>query len=151
MGPPINPSYEAYKGFTAYNISKFGMSMVAMGAAAEYEGKGITGNTLWPATVIESQASKNFQLGDRAMWRKADILSDCVLGIVCGPSTFTGRQLIDDEYLRDEHGLTSEDLAVYRCVPDVEPVRALAEGLESRTETSTLQRGDVRKLDDDLR
>merc|ERR1719310_122692 len=91
MGPPINPSYEAYKGFTAYNISKFGMSMVAMGAAAEYEGKGITGNSLWPATVIESQASINFEMGDKSMWRKADILADCVLSLVS--NDVTGQQL----------------------------------------------------------
>ena len=47
------------------------MTMSALGAAAEYEGQGITGNSLWPATVIESQASKNFELGGREMWRKA--------------------------------------------------------------------------------
>merc|ERR1719245_1501112 len=111
---------------TAYYISKFGMTMVAMGAAAEYEGKGITGHSLWPATVVESQASKNFQLGDKSQWRKAEVLSDAVLGLVSAPDTYTGKQLIDDEYLRAEHGLTQEDLAVYRCVPDVEPIRALA-------------------------
>lgn len=51
------------------------MTMSALGAAAEYEGQGITGNSLWPATVIESQASKNFELGGREMWRKAWSLS----------------------------------------------------------------------------
>ncbi|CAE7945627.1 unnamed protein product, partial [Symbiodinium necroappetens] len=56
----------------------------------------------------------------------AQILSDCVLGLVSSEDSFTGNQLIDDEYLQDVHGLTDEDLAVYRCVPDVEPPRALA-------------------------
>ena len=71
MSPPLQTDFRAYKGFTGYNISKFGMTMCALGAAAEYEGQGITGNSLWPATVIESQASKNFELGGREMWRKA--------------------------------------------------------------------------------
>merc|ERR1719201_1573811 len=125
MSPPMQTSYEAFRGFTAYNISKFGMTMVAMGAAAEYKGKGITGHSLWPATVIESQASENFQLGDKSMWRKADILADAVLGLVSAPDTYTGRQLLDDEYLMEEHGLTQEDMAIYRYDPEVEPPRAL--------------------------
>merc|ERR1719247_1041807 len=117
MSPPIETHYQAFKGFTAYNISKFGMTMVSMGAASEYEGKGITGHSLWPATVIESQAAENFELGDKSIWRKASILSDCVLGLVSSDDSYTGQQLIDDEYLMQEHGFTAEDLAVYRYDP----------------------------------
>eukprot|EP00929_Paragymnodinium_shiwhaense_P044032 TRINITY_DN22590_c0_g1_i1.p1 TRINITY_DN22590_c0_g1~~TRINITY_DN22590_c0_g1_i1.p1 ORF type:complete len:319 (-),score=113.48 TRINITY_DN22590_c0_g1_i1:334-1290(-) len=146
MGPPIRTDYKAYKGFTAYNISKFGMSMVAMGAASEYEGKGITGNSLWPATVIESQASINFELGDRDMWRKAEILADAVLGIVGETDDFTGYQLIDDEYLTDFQGFSADDLKVYRYNPDVEPPRALA---EADNTGSGVTRGDVRKVNKD--
>jgi NAD(P)-dependent dehydrogenase (short-subunit alcohol dehydrogenase family) len=147
MSPPITSHYKAFEGFTAYNISKFGMTMVAMGAAAEYEGKGITGFSLWPATVIESQASKNFELGSTDMWRKADILADAVLGLVSAPDSYTGRQLIDDEYLQEEHGLTDEDLAIYRYNPDVEPPRALA--VMHGNGAGNFTRGDVRKLDAD--
>lgn len=150
MSPPIQCDFRAFGGFTAYNISKFGMTMVAMGAAAEYQGKGITGNALWPATVIESQAAKNFELGEKSTWRKADILSDCVLGIVSAPDTFTGQQLIDDEYLRDLHGFSEEDLAVYRCVADVEPPRTLADAIyHAGRELGDFQRGDVRQLNKD--
>jgi NAD(P)-dependent dehydrogenase (short-subunit alcohol dehydrogenase family) len=150
MSPPIQTEYEAFKGFTAYNVSKFGMTMVAMGAAAEYAGKGITGHSLWPATVIESQASKNFEMGDRSMWRKADILSDAVLGLVSAPDTYTGRQLLDDEYLMGEHGLTEEDLAIYRYDPEVEPPRALDPKMKILGSTdTTFTRGDVRKLEED--
>jgi len=149
MSPPIQTDYRAFKGFTAYNVSKFGMTMVAMGAAAEYEGKGITGNSLWPATVVESYASKNFQLGERETWRKAQVLSDAVLGLVSGPDTFTGYQLIDDVYLQEVQGLTDEDLAVYRCVPDVEPPRSLAHAADGAPRAVTITRGDVRKLEKD--
>jgi NAD(P)-dependent dehydrogenase (short-subunit alcohol dehydrogenase family) len=150
MSPPIQSNYEAFKGFTAYNISKYGMTMVAMGAAAEYDGKGITGHSLWPATVIESQASENFQLGDKSMWRKADILADAVVGLVCAPDSYTGRQLLDDEYLMAEHGLTEKDLAVYRWDPEVEPPRALDPKMQLHA-SGSFTRGDVRKLDDDLK
>merc|ERR1712151_859915 len=127
MSPPIQTDFRAFAGFTAYNISKFGMTIVAMGAAAEYEGKGITGHSLWPATVIESFAAKNFELGDTSVWRKASILADCVLGLVSSDNTYTGKQLIDDEYLMDEHGFTADDLAVYRYNPEIEPPRLLAQ------------------------
>lgn len=152
MSPPIQTNFRAFNGFTAYNISKFGMTMCAMGAAAEYEGKGITGNTLWPATVIESQASINFEMGERSQWRKAGILSDCVLSLVSAPDTVTGHQLFDDEYLREQDGLTDEDLKIYRYDPNVDPPRMLAAGHGGGSavdDRATFTRGDVRKLDND--
>lgn len=147
MSPPISTNFRAFKGFTAYNISKFGMTMVAMGAAAEYEGKGICANSVWPATVIESQASINFQLGDTDFWRKATILSDSVVGM-CGSAGYTGHMCIDDTYLMQEHGLTAEDLKIYRVNPDVEPPRSLAgEGLaDMGVVDEALRVGDVRKV-----
>ena len=94
MSPPIVTHSMA--GRTAYNISKFGMTMVALGVAQECEGLNITGNSLWPATVIESYASINFQLGTRDAWRKASILADATVAIV-SDATCNGRMLIDDE------------------------------------------------------
>ena len=72
--------------------------VVAMGVAQENEGCNITGNSLWPATVIESLASINFKLGETDMWRKATILSDAAVAIICDPEC-NGQMLIDD---RDE-------------------------------------------------
>jgi len=153
MSPPIATNFTAFKGFTGYNISKMGMTMVAMGTAAEGVGKDITGHSLWPATVIESQASINFQLGEPENWRKATILADAVVSLVCEEETYTGKQLIDDTYLRYK-GLTDEDLAVYRYDPNVEPPRALAMGIEAEKEfvdlqgkATSLKRGDVRQLE----
>lgn len=90
MSPPIVSNHRAFAGKTAYYISKFGMTMCALGAAAEGQGKGVTGNSLWPATIIESLASINFKLGDPSTWRKADILADCVVGICEDSDDFTG-------------------------------------------------------------
>ena len=45
---------------------------------------GVTGNSLWPATIIESLASENFELGNKSQWRKATILSDAVMQLVVG-------------------------------------------------------------------
>lgn len=144
MSPPIITDYKSFKGMTAYNISKCGMTMVAMGAAAEGEGYNVTGVSLWPATVVESQASINFKLGDTSFWRKASILADATVALCCEDESITGSQLIDDDYLRSK-GLTDDDLVVYRYNPDVEPPRALA------LKHVSIQRGDVKKLNADLK
>merc|ERR1712037_289426 len=124
MSPPIKLNHMA--GHTAYNISKFGMTMVALGVAQEYKGKGITGNSLWPATVIESLVSKNFKLGLPQMWRKATIIADATMGIILEEDDFTGVMCIDNTYLRSQRGFEDDDFIRYRCDPEVEPPRALA-------------------------
>ena len=56
--------------------------MVALGVTAEAGDADITGNSLWPATIIEP-CLKNFQMGQRDMWRTANIIADATVGIVC--------------------------------------------------------------------
>ena len=146
MGPPLPKSYKEYETKTAYYMSKCGMSMVALGAAAEGEKYGVTGNALWPATIVESLASENFELGSRDNWRKADILADCVVELCCDAHT-TGQTLIDDEYLQTRGAKFPEDFVKYRCNPDVEPKRLLAPGSESAG--WDVRRGDVKKLSKD--
>ncbi|GAB5354814.1 hypothetical protein AAMO2058_000151600 [Amorphochlora amoebiformis] len=142
MSPPISP--KGYNGRTAYNVSKMGMTMVALGVAEEYKGKNITAHSLWPATIIESLASINFQLGNRSMWRKADILGECVIRLIKEDRTFTGKMLIDELYLRSR-GFKDEDFIKYRCDPQVEPPKLLMK----ETESAWLFRGDISKVSDD--
>jgi len=147
MSPPITTELNMFDAKTAYNISKMGMTMVALGAAAEGRKHGITGNSLWPATVVESFAAINFKLGDTSNWRKATILADCVVRLACESDDFSGHMLIDDEYLRKRHGFTDADLVQYRCNPDVEPPRLLAEA--SPEWSGDFIRGDVKKVEQD--
>lgn len=147
MSPPITAAVGAYVNKTAYNISKMGMTMVALGAAAEGRNHGVTGNSLWPATVVESLAAINFQLGEASNWRKATILADCVVRLASEPDDYSGHMLIDDEYLRQRHGFTDADLVQYRVNPDVEPPRLLAEA--SPEWSGGFTRGDVRKVTED--
>jgi len=151
MSPPIRLALPHFAGHTAYNISKYSMTMVALGVAAEYVGQGITGNSVWPATVVESYASINFKLGAERDWRKATILADCVMSIVSEPDDFTGNMLIDDTYLRSK-GFSDEDLVIYRCDPDHEPPRLLDQKYDGElAEIRTMaKRGDVKTLDKDL-
>mmetsp|Transcript_17142 Transcript_17142/g.42117 ORF Transcript_17142/g.42117 Transcript_17142/m.42117 type:complete len:317 (-) Transcript_17142:27-977(-) len=148
MSPPIVLSPPAFVGRTAYNISKYGMTMTALGVAQEYGKKqNVLGNSLWPATIIESQASINFDLGERNDWRKADILADCVVEL-CYDDDTNGAMLIDDTYLLSR-GYTKNDLVKYRYVPDHEPRRLLDYTSSDAGKDVMVRRGDVKKVDED--
>ena len=114
--PPIN--LDNIGGYTGYMMSKYGMTICALGIAQEYRERGIVANTIWPSTLIESYATINNNLGDKKMWRKPDIICDAIEYMLMEDQTFTGNMLIDEEYLRDK-GVT--DFEKYRCVPDSEP------------------------------
>jgi citronellol/citronellal dehydrogenase len=77
MSPPLDPSI--LPGRVAYGISKLGMTLLTVGLEEEVRQHNVAVNSLWPVTVIESQASINHRLGTPAVWRKPDILVDCVL------------------------------------------------------------------------
>ena len=130
MSPPITTGGMA--GHTAYNISKMGMTMVALGVAQENRDKNIAGNSLWPATIVESLASINFEMGDRSLWRKATVLSDCVVALCCTePRDFSGHMLYDDDYLRQRQGFEDADLDQYACVPGSNPPLLLKQAIDA--------------------
>ncbi len=117
FSPPMDLSI--IPGRIAYAISKLGMTMLTLGLAEEIRAQNIAVNSLWPVTIIESQASINHALGTPAMWRKPDILVDCVRRIVAKePNSFTGQVLLDEPFLRSE-GV--QDFSDYACVPGSEP------------------------------
>lgn len=117
MSPPIKLDGVGNK--IAYCISKYGMTLIAHGLAEEVKQHNVACNALWPATLIESQATINHKLGGPAMWRKADILADATLAIFRRePASYTGHAVIDEEVLRAD-GV--DDFTRYRCDPDTEP------------------------------
>ena len=119
LSPPVDP--RAAGGKIAYAISKFGMTLIAHGLADEVRDDNVAANALWPATMIESLATINWRLGDRASWRTPEILADATVRIFAKePRDFTGQALIDEDFLRAE-GMT--DFARYRCDPNHEPPR----------------------------
>ena len=109
--PPIGT--EPNPGHVAYMTTKMGMTRLAIGIAAEHAADGIACNSLWPVTIIESQASINWGLGDRTQWRSPDILCDALMEIVrTEPPSLTGMQLLDEPFLRGR-GWTQDRLDAY--------------------------------------
>jgi citronellol/citronellal dehydrogenase len=132
MSPPVDPSAVAHHG--AYAVSKFGMTMLAQAIAEEGRDHNVTAHALWPATAIESFATKNFGLGGPELWRQADILADASVALLARePSARMGRAWIDEILLREE-GVT--DFSKYQCVPGVEPPHFPFKGLPTVTATT---------------
>src|SRR5262245_25433971 len=119
ISPPLDCSMLPNR--IAYGISKLGMTLLTFGLADELRRHNVAVNSLWPVTIIESQASINHRLGTPAMWRKPDILVDCVLRLVRKePAEVTGQALLDEDFLRAE-GV--DDFDGYACVPGTHPPR----------------------------
>lgn len=119
MSPPID--LKLLPGKIAYAISKLGMTLLTHGLADEVKQYNIAVNALWPVTIIESQASINWKLGRPEMWRKPQILVDCVLRLVNkSAAELTGKALLDEDFLRSE-GVS--DFSGYACVPGTNPSR----------------------------
>lgn len=120
MSPPIVP--EAATGHVAYMISKYGMTLVAEGIAGEHGGAGVRAYALWPATLIESQATIGHGLGGPEQWRKADVIVDAALALIEQKSGAAelrnGGAYYDEDVLRAA-GVT--DLTGYACVPGTTP------------------------------
>ena len=110
MSPPIDLDPKWFRNHTAYTISKYGMTMAMLGLSAELKGLGIGVNSLWPRTIIATQALR--MVGGMVLEKKARtpaIMADAVHAILTTPSReLTGRQLIDEVFLR-EKGQTEFD------------------------------------------
>lgn len=133
MSPPIVPAAAA--GHTAYMISKFGMTLVTAGLAAEHAADGVRAYSLWPVTLIESQATIGHALGTPEMWRKADIVVDAAEALIDGRAAVeSGSASYDEDVLRS---VGVDDFARYACVPGASPP---AFRLESITEPAMLGR-----------
>jgi citronellol/citronellal dehydrogenase len=117
LSPPVNMNPKWFKGHIAYTLTKYNMSMMAMGWAAELKQYNIASNALWPKTTIDTAAVRNLLGGDALakMSRTPEILADAAFYIFSKASSqCTGNCFIDEEVFMKE-GIT--DLTKYSVVP----------------------------------
>lgn len=116
LSPPLNPDQKWLTNHVAYTMSKYNMTMIALGLSGELKKYKIAANTLWPRTTIATAAVKNLLGGETLMnmSRIPEILADTAYYILRRPSTeCTGNTFIDEEVLAEE-GIT--DLEKYAAV-----------------------------------
>jgi citronellol/citronellal dehydrogenase len=114
LSPPLNLSERWLGASVGYMLAKYGMTLAALGFAAELASDGIASNALWPRTIIATAAVQNLLGGDEAMARsrRPEIMGDAAhLILTRPPRERTGMELIDDEVLA-EAGIT--DLSPYQ-------------------------------------
>ncbi len=117
LSPPLNMDAKWLAPHIAYTISKYNMSMMAMGWAAEFKKYNIAANALWPRTTIATAAVKNLLGGEMLvnMSRTPDIIADAAYYILRRPyANCTGNTFIDEDILKEE-GIS--DLKKYNVVP----------------------------------
>jgi citronellol/citronellal dehydrogenase len=117
LSPPLNMDPKWFGSHVAYTISKYNMSMMTIGWAAEFKKDRIAANSLWPRTTIDTAAVRNILGGEMLakMSRTPDILADAAYYILQQPSdACTGNLFIDEQVLAKE-GIT--DLKKYSVVP----------------------------------
>ena len=109
LSPPINLNPKWLGPHVAYTISKYNMSMLAIGWAEEFKKDKIASNALWPRTTIATAAVKNLLGGDALInaSRTPEIVADAAFYILQKPTyECTGNTFIDENVLQAE-GITS--------------------------------------------
>ncbi|GAB4597507.1 SDR family oxidoreductase [Mycobacterium avium] len=123
ISPPINMNPHWLGAHPAYTLSKYGMTLLSLGWAAEFADDGIGVNCLWPQTYIATAAVANMADGDKLAEssRSPEIMADAAVEIVSRPAReATGDCYIDAEVL---HSAGVDDLSVYgggeQPIPDL--------------------------------
>jgi len=117
LSPPVDLAPKWLAPFVAYTISKYNMSMMTLGWAAEFKKYGVAANALWPVTTIATAAVKNLLGGEQMvnMSRQPAILADAAAFILSKPpASCTGNLFLDEQVLAAE-GIT--DLEQYAVTP----------------------------------
>ncbi|MFD5537459.1 SDR family oxidoreductase [Streptomyces sp. NPDC127079] len=112
LSPPLNLAPRWLGAHPAYTLSKYGMTLLTLGWAAEFAQYRIAANCLWPQTMIATAAVANVLGGENvARSRSPEIMADAALAVLARPPhEQTGETLIDADVLA-EAGIT--DLARY--------------------------------------
>jgi citronellol/citronellal dehydrogenase len=100
LSPPLNVEPRWLAGNSAYTLSKYGMTMITLGLAADQPT--LAANCLWPRTAIRTAAIQNLLGGEESIARSRSpaIMADAAYEILRrSPSEQSGRALIDDEVL----------------------------------------------------
>ncbi len=113
LAPPMNMNPYWLGAHPSYTLSKYGMTLLSLGWAAEYADAGIGFSCLWPETYIATAAVTNLADGDKmaSQSRSPEIMADAAVEILSRPAAkVNGQTFIDSEVLASS-GVT--DLSRY--------------------------------------
>ena len=103
LSPPLNMEKHWLGPFIPYTLSKYGMTLLALGMAEELREEGIASNTLWPKTTIATDAVK-YAIDEELMKksRTPEIMADAVYELLLSDcKKFSGASYLDESFLID--------------------------------------------------
>jgi citronellol/citronellal dehydrogenase len=113
LAPPLNMNPHWLGAHPSYTLSKYGMTLLSLGWAAEYADTGIGFSCLWPQTYIATSAVANLADGDNtlASSRSPEIMADAAVEILSRPGSETNGQCYIDADVLTAAGI--DDLSRY--------------------------------------
>jgi len=103
LSPPLNMAKKWLGDYIPYTVSKYSMTLLALGLAEELREDGIASNALWPRTTIATSAVE-FAVGAELLKhsRTPEIMADAAFEILVSNSgALSGETLIDETLLRE--------------------------------------------------
>ena len=131
LSPPLNLDPKWAGLHLAYTMAKYGMSLTTLGLAEELKGDGISVNSLWPRTLIDTAAIRNMPGGGQIVRgaRSPQIMADAAHAVLTGGNATPGAGSRSGNFYTDEQVLTAAgvtDFTPYslgapenRLVPDI--------------------------------
>jgi NAD(P)-dependent dehydrogenase (short-subunit alcohol dehydrogenase family) len=113
LSPPLNLNPKWLGAHPAYTLSKYGMTLLTLGWAAEFAEQQLSSNCLWPESTIATRAVANIYGGAEGLQQARDprMVADAAIQILAQPKgSMSGQCLIDVDVLASA-GIT--DLSVY--------------------------------------
>ena len=113
LAPPLNLNPYWLGAHPSYTLSKYGMTLLSQGWAAEYAGSGIGFSCLWPETYIATAAVANGTGGAELLKssRSPEIMADAAAEILARPAGEVNGQTFTDSAVLTTAGVS--DLSGY--------------------------------------
>lgn len=115
LSPPLNLDPHWAGKHLAYTMAKYGMSLTTLGLAEELKADGITVNSLWPRTLIDTAAIRNMPQGEAMVQaaRRPQIMADAAHAVLTGGNLGTGARPSGNFYT-DEEVLAAAGVSDFR-------------------------------------
>ena len=115
LSPPLNLDPRWAGKHLAYTMAKYGMSLTTLGLAEELKADGISVNSLWPCTLIDTAAIRNMPQGEDIVQaaRGPQIMADAAHAVLTGVNLASGGAPSGNFYT-DEQVLSAAGVADFR-------------------------------------
>ena len=120
LSPPLNLDPKWAGKHLAYTMAKYGMSLTTLGLAEELKNDGVTVNSLWPCTLIDTAAIRNMPGGEAIVQaaRGPQIMADAAHAILTGGNKAgtlrAGKGSASGNFYTDEQVLTAAGVTDFR-------------------------------------